>query len=32
VASGTSCRHQALHLTERHPLHIAELLAEALEN
>ncbi|MCC6144415.1 MAG: FAD-binding protein [Candidatus Hydrogenedentes bacterium] len=31
VASGTSCRHQIEHLTDRRPLHMAELLAEALE-
>jgi Fe-S oxidoreductase len=31
VASGTSCRHQIEHLTSRHPKHMAELLAEALE-
>jgi FAD/FMN-containing dehydrogenase/Fe-S oxidoreductase len=30
VASGTSCRHQIHDLTNRHPLHMAELLAEAL--
>lgn len=30
VASGTSCRHQIDHLTEVHPIHMAELLAEAL--
>jgi FAD/FMN-containing dehydrogenase/Fe-S oxidoreductase len=30
VASGTSCRHQIEHLTDRHPLHMAELLASAL--
>ncbi len=27
VASGTSCRHQIAHLTDRRPLHMAELLA-----
>lgn len=31
VASGTSCRHQIDHLTDVHPLHMAELLAEALK-
>ncbi|MGI8433116.1 MAG: (Fe-S)-binding protein, partial [Chthoniobacterales bacterium] len=31
VASGTSCRHQIDDLTPRHPQHMAELLAEALE-
>lgn len=30
VASGTSCRHQITHLTNRHPLHMAELLAQSL--
>jgi FAD/FMN-containing dehydrogenase/Fe-S oxidoreductase len=30
VASGTSCRHQITHFTDRHPLHMAELLANAL--
>jgi len=30
VASGTSCRHQITHLTDREPLHMAELLAKAL--
>jgi Fe-S oxidoreductase len=30
VASGTSCRHQIEHLTEFHPRHMAEVLAEAL--
>jgi FAD/FMN-containing dehydrogenase/Fe-S oxidoreductase len=30
VASGTSCRHQIAHLSATHPLHMAELLAEAL--
>ena len=30
VASGTSCRHQITHLTTAKPLHMAELLAEAL--
>ena len=30
VASGTSCRHQITHLTDRHPLHMAELLAASL--
>jgi len=31
IATGTSCRHQAQHLGERHPRHIAEVLAEALQ-
>jgi len=31
VASGTSCRHQIDDLTRRHPQHMAELLAAALE-
>ena len=30
IASGTSCRHQISDLTERHPKHMAELLAEAI--
>ena len=30
VASGTSCRHQIEHLTDRQPMHMAELLAGAL--
>jgi FAD/FMN-containing dehydrogenase/Fe-S oxidoreductase len=30
VASGTSCRHQIVDLTDRRPKHMAELLAEAL--
>ncbi|NLX21228.1 MAG: FAD-binding protein [Phycisphaerae bacterium] len=30
VASGTSCRHQITHLTTAKPLHMAELLAQAL--
>jgi Fe-S oxidoreductase len=30
VASGTSCRHQIEHLTQAEPLHMAELLAEAI--
>ena len=30
IASGTSCRHQITDLTNLHPKHIAELLAEAL--
>ncbi len=30
IASGTSCRHQINHLTSIQPLHMAELLAEAL--
>jgi FAD/FMN-containing dehydrogenase/Fe-S oxidoreductase len=32
VASGTSCRHQIEHLTKTPPLHMAELLAEALDD
>ncbi len=31
LASGTSCRHQIEHTTGRHPLHMAEYLANALE-
>lgn len=31
VASGTSCRHQLQHLTSVEPVHMAELLAEALK-
>ncbi|MBI4581576.1 MAG: 4Fe-4S dicluster domain-containing protein [Planctomycetes bacterium] len=31
VASGTSCRHQINYMTDRHPLHMAELLAMALD-
>ena len=31
VASGTSCRHQIVDLSERRPKHMAELLADALE-
>ena len=31
VASGTSCRQQITHLTDAHPLHMAELLALAVE-
>ncbi|MCC6490483.1 MAG: FAD-binding protein [Candidatus Hydrogenedentes bacterium] len=31
VACGTSCRHQIDHLTPVHPIHIAELLARALD-
>jgi Fe-S oxidoreductase len=31
VASGTSCRHQITHLTTTEPLHMAELLAMAIE-
>ncbi len=31
VASGTSCRHQITHLTSAQPLHMAELLANALK-
>jgi Fe-S oxidoreductase len=30
VASGTSCRHQIAHFTERHPVHLVEALAAAL--
>jgi hypothetical protein len=30
VASGTSCRHQIADLTNAHPKHMAELLAEAI--
>jgi len=30
VASGTSCRHQISELSDRHPKHMAEVLAEAL--
>ena len=30
VASGTSCRHQISDLTDRHPKHMAELIAEAI--
>jgi FAD/FMN-containing dehydrogenase/Fe-S oxidoreductase len=30
VASGTSCRHQLVDLTGRHPLHMAELIAGAI--
>jgi FAD/FMN-containing dehydrogenase/Fe-S oxidoreductase len=30
VASGTSCRHQLVDLTDRHPLHMAELIADAI--
>lgn len=30
VASGTSCRHQIAHFTERHAMHLAEALAAAL--
>src|SRR6184192_1631249 len=30
VGSGTSCRHQVPDLTNRHPKHMAELLAEAI--
>ena len=30
VASGTSCRHQVMDLSEFHPKHIAELLADAI--
>ena len=31
LASGTSCRHQIEHTTGRHPLHMAEYLANALD-
>lgn len=31
ISSGTSCRQQITHLTDRRPLHMAEWLAEALE-
>ncbi len=31
VASGTSCRHQIHYMTDKHPLHMAELLAMVLE-
>jgi Fe-S oxidoreductase len=31
VASGTSCRHQIEHMTPARPLHMAELLADALD-
>jgi Fe-S oxidoreductase len=30
VASGTSCRHQISDLSNRHPKHMAEVLADAL--
>lgn len=30
IASGTSCRHQIVDLTERWPKHMAELLADAI--
>jgi Fe-S oxidoreductase len=30
IASGTSCRHQLVDLTNLHPKHMAELLAEAI--
>jgi FAD/FMN-containing dehydrogenase/Fe-S oxidoreductase len=30
VASGTSCRHQISDLTDRHPKHMAEVLADAM--
>jgi Fe-S oxidoreductase len=30
IASGTSCRHQIVDLTNAHPKHMAELLAEAI--
>ena len=31
IASGTSCRHQIVDLTNAHPKHMAELLAEAID-
>ena len=31
VANGTSCRHQIAHLHGKAPLHVAEVLADALE-
>jgi Fe-S oxidoreductase len=31
IASGTSCRHQIMDLSDAHPKHMAELLAEALD-
>jgi Fe-S oxidoreductase len=30
IASGTSCRHQITDLSNAHPKHMAELLAEAI--
>jgi len=30
IASGTSCRHQIVDLTDRWPKHMAELLADAI--
>jgi Fe-S oxidoreductase len=30
IASGTSCRHQIVDLTNLHPKHMAELLADAI--
>jgi len=30
IASGTSCRHQISELSEARPMHMAELLAEAI--
>jgi len=30
IASGTSCRHQISDLTDRHPKHMAELIADAI--
>jgi Fe-S oxidoreductase len=30
IASGTSCRHQIVDLTNLHPKHMAELVAEAI--
>jgi Fe-S oxidoreductase len=30
IASGTSCRHQIVDLTDLYPKHMAELVAEAL--
>lgn len=32
VASGISCRHQIRDLTDVEPVHVAELLAEALKH
>jgi Fe-S oxidoreductase len=32
IASGTSCRHQITDLTNLRPKHMAELLAEAIDN
>jgi Fe-S oxidoreductase len=30
ISNGTSCRHQIEHLTDRNPLHIAEVLAKSI--